>query len=94
MNIVQHQKLQTICIALVLYIIISFTIKAVYRAYFHPLAKFPGPKIAAVTHLYEVAWDYFGRGAYLYEIQRMHEKYGKPCSPLSLPPSRADERMI
>ncbi|KAH8786021.1 cytochrome P450 [Diaporthe sp. PMI_573] len=48
----------------------------VYRVYFHPLAKFPGPKIAAATHLYEIAWDYFGDGAYLYEIQRMHQKYG------------------
>ncbi|KAK8133243.1 hypothetical protein PG999_001416 [Apiospora kogelbergensis] len=51
-------------------------ITVIYRLYFHPLAKFPGPKIAAATHLYEVAWDYFGKGAYLYEIERMHLKYG------------------
>ncbi|KZL77279.1 cytochrome p450 [Colletotrichum incanum] len=49
---------------------------AIYRLYFHPLARFPGPKIAAVTHLYEIAWDYFGKGAYLYEIERLHRKYG------------------
>jgi hypothetical protein len=49
---------------------------AIYRLYFHPLAGFPGPKIAAITHLYEIAWDYFGNGAYLFEIEKMHKKYG------------------
>lgn len=58
------------------------TIAVIYRLYFHPLAKFPGPKIAAATHLYEVAWDYFGKGAYLYEIERMHLKYGQCCCDL------------
>ncbi|KUL83714.1 hypothetical protein ZTR_07489 [Talaromyces verruculosus] len=48
----------------------------IYRLYFHPLAKFPGPKIAAATFLYEIAWDYFGHGAYLFECERMHAKYG------------------
>ncbi|EME87126.1 uncharacterized protein MYCFIDRAFT_130725 [Pseudocercospora fijiensis CIRAD86] len=47
-----------------------------YRLFYHPLAKFPGPRIAAATYLYEIAFDYFGHGAYLFEIERMHEKYG------------------
>lgn len=49
----------------------------IYRLKFHPLAKFPGPKIAAATYLYEIAWDYFGNGAYLFECERLHEKYGE-----------------
>lgn len=53
----------------------------IYRLYLHPLAKFPGPKIAAATHLYEIGWDYFGRGAYLWEIERMHRKYGTSIFP-------------
>nr|L0N063.1 RecName: Full=Fusicoccadiene C-8 hydroxylase; AltName: Full=Cytochrome P450 monooxygenase PaP450-2; AltName: Full=Fusicoccin A biosynthetic gene clusters protein 5 [Diaporthe amygdali]BAM71030.1 fusicoccadiene C-8 hydroxylase [Diaporthe amygdali] len=76
LDALQHHKLQLLCIGPLVYACVSFIIKIVYRIYFHPLAKFPGPKIAAATHLYEVAWDYFGQGAYLYEIQRMHEKYG------------------
>ena len=51
----------------------------IYRLYFHPLAKFPGPKIAAATFLYEIAWDYFGHGAYLFKCERMHKKYGALC---------------
>lgn len=57
-------------------ILLRCTATIIHRLYFHPLAKFPGPKIAAATHFYEVAWDYFGKGAYLYEIERMHQKYG------------------
>jgi len=48
----------------------------VWRLLLHPLSKFPGPRIAAATYLYEVWWDYFRDGAYLWEIDRMHQKYG------------------
>ena len=82
LNAFQHHKVQIICIGPLLYICVSFIIKVIHRLYFHPLAKFPGPKIAAATHLYEIAWDYFGQGAYLYRIQRMHEQYGG-CSSVS-----------
>lgn len=61
-------------IPLLLIAYVGWTI--VYRLFFHPLARFPGPKIAAVTHLYEIAWDHFDHGAYLWEIERIHEKYG------------------
>ncbi|KAK2030379.1 oxoglutarate/iron-dependent oxygenase [Colletotrichum zoysiae] len=49
---------------------------AIYRLYLHPLARFPGPKIAALTVLYEFYFDGIQRGRYTFEIQRMHEKYG------------------
>ncbi|KAI1503054.1 putative flavonoid 3-hydroxylase [Biscogniauxia marginata] len=49
-----------------------------YRLYFHPLAKFPGPKIAAATGWYETWIDLFQRprGNFMEEITRMHDKYG------------------
>lgn len=47
-----------------------------YRLYFHPLAKFPGPKIAAATFIYEFYWDFAGHGAYLFKTEDMHERYG------------------
>ena len=48
-----------------------------YRLLFHPLAKFPGPKVAAITHWYEVYWDIVKKGEYFWRIQEMHAKYGR-----------------
>ncbi|KAJ5587589.1 uncharacterized protein N7459_003354 [Penicillium hispanicum] len=48
-----------------------------YRLYGHPLRGFPGPKLAAATFLYEFYYDVVKGGMYIWEIERMHEKYGK-----------------
>jgi hypothetical protein len=48
----------------------------VYRLYFHPLAKFPGSKLAAASGWYEFYFDYWLDGRYIFEIERMHKKYG------------------
>ncbi|KAI1481122.1 cytochrome P450 [Daldinia eschscholtzii] len=51
---------------------------AVYRLYLSPLAKFPGPKLAALTSWYEIYYNIFkkGGGQYIFKIKQMHEKYG------------------
>ena len=43
---------------------------------FHPLAQFPGPKIAAASYLYEAYYDWWCVGRYGKVIARMHELYG------------------
>lgn len=58
-------------------IIPYFCLTWIYNIYFHPLSKFPGPKRAAMGFLWEFYWDVLKDGTYLFEIERMHQKYGK-----------------
>lgn len=44
---------------------------------FHPLAKFPGPKIAAASYVYEAYYDWILMGRYGRRIEKMHERYGE-----------------
>jgi hypothetical protein len=43
---------------------------------YHPLARFPGPKIATASYLYEAYYDWWLVGRYGKVIARMHERYG------------------
>ncbi|KAB5513263.1 cytochrome P450 [Coniochaeta sp. 2T2.1] len=51
-----------------------WTVVAIYRLYFHPLARFPGPKLNAVTWLPGVVWTLKGRMPM--ETRKLHDKYG------------------
>lgn len=49
---------------------------AIYRLYLSPLARFPGPRLAAATGWYEFYYDAICHGKYTFEIGRMHQEYG------------------
>lgn len=49
----------------------------VYRLYFHPLAKFPGPKYAAISRWHEFYYEVVKKGQFTFVIQEYHKKYGK-----------------
>lgn len=58
--------------------LVTWTVYGViWRLYLSPVAKFPGPKLAAVTFWYEFYFDIVKHGSYVYEIERMHEEYGE-----------------
>lgn len=61
---------------------------AIYRLYLSPLAKFPGPKLAALTRLYESYYEAIQNYEYLWKIKEMHEKYGMQLRT----PSKAAEK--
>lgn len=56
-------------------VVYGFTL-AIYRLLFSPIAGFPGPKLAALTSLYEFYYDFFDNGKYIFQIEKMHQKYG------------------
>lgn len=60
-------------------IMIYTIILAVWRLYHSPLAKIPGPKLAALTHWYETYFEIIkgGGGQFLFEYHKWHEQYGK-----------------
>ena len=49
---------------------------AIYRLFFSPIAKFPGPKLAALSNWYEFYYDVYLEGSFTVHIQALHKKYG------------------
>ncbi|KAF3020206.1 hypothetical protein E8E14_011129 [Neopestalotiopsis sp. 37M] len=54
----------------------SYLALILHRLSFSPIAGFPGPKLAAASGWYEFYYDVLKPGMYIYEIEKMHEKYG------------------
>ncbi|KAK7748143.1 hypothetical protein SLS53_001397 [Cytospora paraplurivora] len=57
-------------------IVLYYATVALYRLYLHPLARFPGPKLAAVTRWYEGYYDLYLSGQYTLKIAELHKQYG------------------
>lgn len=50
--------------------------KYIYRLTFHPLAGFPGPKLAATTSLYGAFYDLRSITSYVKGFSGLHDRYG------------------
>jgi hypothetical protein len=55
-----------------------YLVVAIHRLYVSQYAKFPGPKLAALTYGYMFYYDVIaGDGQYMYKIKDLHEEYSK-----------------
>lgn len=77
---------RNLLVSLACIVLINLVSKAVYRLLFSPLAKFPGPKLAALTLWYEFYYDVIKRGRYTWKIAEMHKQYGRGLSSVELYP--------
>ena len=73
-----------VCGLIITSFLVWYASRLVYNVYFHPLSKFPGPRLAGASRWYEAYFDNLvGRGGqYMYEIDRIHRDYGSlhlPC---------------
>lgn len=62
-------------VALLFFFLTYLVLKTIYRLTLHPLAGFPGPKLAAVTSLYNAYYDILQPGL-IKKLPEMHKKYG------------------
>ena len=58
---------------------------AIYRVFFHPLRRFPGPKLAALTSWYEFYHDIIHEGQFIWKLRDLHDHYGKSLTCLRSP---------
>lgn len=63
-----------------IYLLLAFLVAhrvyvIIYRLFFSPLTKFPGPKLAAATSWYESFWDLWD-ASFPDRVKEMHDKYG------------------
>jgi hypothetical protein len=63
-------------VAISLAVLVYVVLRSIYRLTLHPLAKFPGPKLAAVTSLYGASYDLPKNSSYVKVMPALHDKYG------------------
>lgn len=67
----------SLALALVMICTVGIFSRCFYNLYLHPLRQIPGPKLAAMTSWPDFYYDVVKDGSYLFEIRKMHDKYGE-----------------
>jgi hypothetical protein len=75
MGPLSDSQLSLIIASVCIYVLVMGA-RTLYSVYFGPLAKFPGPKLAAATLWYEFYYDVILLGQYTFKIKELHRQYG------------------
>ena len=76
LQLLNLQNVPTTFVVLGITVSLYYISLGIWRLYFSPIAKFPGPKLAALTYWYEFYYDIILGGQYTFQVRRLHEKYG------------------
>ena len=71
-------SLGQLVLGLVLSLCIYKSLTFAHRLTVHPLAKFPGPRLAATTNLYGAYYDLVKPARYIRQFPELHRRYGEP----------------
>jgi len=64
-------------VGLLLLVVCLGLVLAIRQIFYHPLSKFPGPPVAALTPLYKTYYEVFRGGELLRRIQELHNMHGE-----------------
>ncbi|KAL4783539.1 cytochrome P450 [Aspergillus varians] len=73
-NIWQSISITDVVFTVALGYTVYLVLRSIYRITFHPLAKYPGPKLGAISQLWLARSWYYGN--YFQDIEELHKKYG------------------
>ncbi|KAF2280273.1 cytochrome P450 [Westerdykella ornata] len=71
---IRNASVLHILTAIVAFVFLRWIVRGIYRVYFHPLSKFPGPKFSAFTRIPHLKSIWTGK-THLY-VRELHEQYG------------------
>jgi hypothetical protein len=57
--------------------LLALTVQSVRRLFLHPLSKYPGPRLAAMTLWYKAYFDIIMDGGWAEHLEYLHEVYGE-----------------
>lgn len=61
---------------LVVYLAAHRLYRIFYDLKLHPLSHIPGPKLAAITYLYQTYYSLVGGSRFYIQVGKLHERYG------------------
>lgn len=66
----------SIVLGLVAYVALRSACVSIYNLYYHPLAKFPGPKYAAATEWHKTYQEVICQRSWVSLLKELHARYG------------------